>query len=308
MRRAAGLLALLALAAAPARAGAVEVVPFTESQAGAAADLARIAPAVVERVARRLGLEAPERVLILVADRPPADAQGRARLGLERVPDWAAGVAQPARGRMVLFASRIGYPHDGLPGLLAHESAHLVFGAHVPAGSDVPHWYEEGLAMVVERDLSLVDALRLARVAFVGRPYALRDLAHGWPAAGPAAEAAYAQAFSVVSHATDHAAPGAERRLAGELARGFGFERAFEIAYGIDPGSLESAWRAELRTRYLYVPLLWAALGFNGVFGTLAVLAIAVARARRRRRLRAWAAAEQGEAPDGVDAPGGGPF
>ncbi|UCF68152.1 MAG: hypothetical protein JSV80_02305 [Acidobacteriota bacterium] len=276
---------------------AIEVVATTPALEAKARRLARDAPAVLKRVSDRLQLEPPPRVLVLLAPSVPTTRLEKDQLGVGDVPVWSAGIAQPRRGRVVLFADRFGvYPHLGLTGLLAHEATHIVFGFHLTEGASVPRWYEEGLAMVVERDLSIYDALELTRLVILGEPLPLERLSHSWPSDASFARTAYAESLSFVSMAEENAPPGAARRLTFGLAEGQGFARAFERAYGLSPEALEYLWRKRLRWRYLTIPIVVAGATINGLIAFLVVTASVLARRRRRLLLEEWERTE-GPAP-----------
>ncbi len=291
--------ALAAAGAAPRAAPRVTVVAAGPEAVFLAHEMTDVAPAIVERAARRLGLPAPENVLVVVAAEAPRTRDAAARLGLADVPYWSAGIAEPFRGRIVLFADRLALAgHEGLPGALAHEAVHIILGGAIPAGTAVPRWYDEGLAMLVERETSLRDAWELARMVVQGDPPPLRALARDWPGSSGGARAAYAEALSFMSFAQDSAAPGAPRRLVQELNAGAGFELAFARAYGADAATLEINWRASLRRRYFVTPLIVAGALANASFGVLALLAAIAARRRRARRLRELEAEEVWSEPD----------
>lgn len=283
-------------------AAAVRVVPHEPAENKRAAALAGEAPAVVARVARRLDLIPPEEILIVLTPDPPRTSQAAAALGLSRPPPWwTGGLAEPGRGRMILFTRRAtSYPHDSLEGLLAHETAHLVFDAHLPPKVGVPLWFQEGLAMAVERDLSLADALRLAQMTMWGQPVPLDQLDHGWPAGEPQARSAYAQSLSVFSFAEARAWPGAVRRLTEALNRGLPFERAFLTAFGMSTASLEYEWRKSVRWNYLFLPLMGVGIALQALIGVLAVMAIIASRRKRRERLQAMEVLETSEGADGI--------
>jgi hypothetical protein len=264
----------------------VTVLPAGPRERDRAADLAEKAPKLVVRTARTLGLPVPSRMEVVVAGAVPRTTAERRALGVGRVPPWAAGIAQPAHGRIVLFTARMAeYPHDDLPGVFAHEVAHLLVGAQLPRGVHLPRWYSEGLAMLAERAVSLEDALQLARLAWVHEPLPLERLDRDWPRAAPAARAAYAQSHSLVSLAHEQAAAGAPARLLDRLRAGEPFDRAFLHAYGQTPSRLEARWREQLRHRYLAVPVAVLTTAANGLMGVLAVVAWVALRRRRRRRL-----------------------
>jgi hypothetical protein len=263
----------------------IRVIATDESVAGRAAALERNAPLIFGRCAERLGLPLPERIEILLAPSSPRDRLEAERLGIAVPPVWAAGLAIPSKGQIVIFADRVGtYPHEGLPGVLAHEASHLVLGGALEAGQRVPRWYDEGLAMVVERELSLVDAVELARLLVFGEPLPLAAIDRGWPREGALARRAYAQSLSIVSLAEETAAPGAAGRTVRALGEGVPFDRAFTRAYGVSPRVVEALWRDRLRQRLLIRPLLVLAALAQGAMGVLAILAWI--RVRRRKRLR----------------------
>jgi len=283
---------------------AVRVVAAAPMWEPLAKQIAREAPGVVTRVAVRLDLPPPPEMLVVVTGDPPRTAAEEQRLGLDGVPPWAAGIAEASTGRIVLFAREAAsYPHRDTNGLLAHEATHVLLEASVPRGVRIPRWYHEGLALSVERSTSLEDALELAWSLAWSRPLPLLALEEGWPAGEVDARAAYAQALSMVAMAERHAPPGGARRLVVRLRAGDPFDRAFTIAYGLDPEILASLWYREARWRYLIRPAFWAALSFNGLLGTLALVAVLVGRERRRRRMAEWAERERLETVDYPDGP-----
>jgi len=304
--------ALLGLLPAPAAVGvaplgtpdggvlpAVRVVAASPAWERAARGIARDAPAIVLRVARHLDLPPPPEMLVVVAGDPPRTPSEERNLGLGGVPPWAAGVAEASTGRIVLFVREAAaYPHDDLTGLLAHESTHVLLEYNTRGVHGIPRWYQEGLALSVEREISLPDALRLAWSFAWRRPLPLVSLTAGWPRGEIEARAAYAQALSMVTMAERDAPPGAVRRLVLRLREGVPFDPAFRSAYGIDPETLASLWYREARWRYLLRPALWAAFSFNGLLGAAALVAAVVGRVRRRRRMAEWDERERQETLD----------
>jgi hypothetical protein len=305
----AGLLAALAVLGALGTpedhpVPAVRVVAAAPEWEPLARQIARAAPAIVSRVAVRLDLPPPPEMLVVVAGDPPRSGADERRLGLSGVPPWAAGIAETGSGRIVLFARQAAaYPHRDTAGLLAHEATHVLLEAAVPRGARIPRWYHEGLALSVERATSLEDALELAWSLAWSRPLPLLALEDGWPEGEAGARAAYAQALSMVTMAERHAPPGGTRRLVTRLRAGDPFDRAFAVAYGLDPDLLASLWYREARWRYLLRPAFWAALSFNGLLGGLGLVAVLVAKARRRRRMAEWTERERLETVDYGDEP-----
>jgi hypothetical protein len=235
---------------------------------------------------------------------PPRSRADEQRLGLSGVPPWAAGIAEASSGRIVLFVREAAsYPHRDTNGLLAHEVTHVLLEASVPRGARIPRWYHEGLALSSERATSLEDALQLGWSMAWSRPLPLLALEDDWPAGEADARAAYAQALSMVTMAERTAPPGAVRRLVTRLRAGEPFNRAFTIAYGLEPEVLASLWYREARWRYLVRPAFWAALSFNGLLGFLGFVAVVIGRVRRRRRMAEWGERERQETVDYEEEP-----
>ncbi len=276
----------------------VRVIPDTEALAGEAAWLAERAPALVDRASRRLELPLGGPITVVLADLPPRTSRDRERLGTGPVPRWAGGLAQARSGRIVLFAGvATRYPHDGLPGVLAHEASHVLLGRAIPRGRRVPRWYDEGLAMVVEREASLADALQLARLTWLSRPVSFDEIDLTWPEEEVFARAAYAQSFSFVSYAEARTPPGAPRRLVEALGAGASFEQAFHAAYGAPLTVFRRGWEKHVSRRFVSIPIIAAGAILNGAIGLLIVVAWLSARRRRRMILAAWDEEERWEAP-----------
>jgi hypothetical protein len=296
--------ALLALAAGPPEdpwpVPEVRVIPVGEAQRPIAKEVSERAPRLFRKVSRRLDLRSPSPVTILVAARRPTTVEASRRLGLSRVPRWAAGVADGERRRIVLFRNHLGgYPHRDLDGLIAHEASHLILHAALPRGQDVPRWFDEGLAMVVERDLSVHDAFQLARLSLLSGPFPLEAIADSWPGDGASARLAYAQSFGLVAFADELAGPGSPRRLVSAMRRGQAFDRAFERAYGVRPAILDRLWRERLTDRVWRIPLYVLGGLLNAAMGLLAVVAVVKVRRVRRKRLAEMEAREALAAPPG---------
>lgn len=282
----------------------VRVIPVGEAQRPVAREVSARAPRLFRDVSRRLDLRSPSPVTILVAARRPTTLDESRRLGLREVPRWAAGVADGERRRIVLFRNHLdGYPHRDLDGLIAHEASHLILHAALPSGRHVPRWFDEGLAMVVERDLSMHDAFQLARLSLFSGPFPLDAIDESWPRDGARARLAYAQSFGLVAFADELSGRGAPRRMVAAMRRGQAFERAFERAYGVRPAILERLWRERLADRMWRIPLYVLGGLLNAAMGLLAVVAVVKVRRVRRRRLAEMEARESlGGSPGPVNA------
>jgi hypothetical protein len=253
-------------------------------------DLARIAGDLP-------GLAVPARVEIRVvrdaADMPRAAPPGRG------APVWAAGVAYPDLGVLVLALHRGGTPLD-IEHTATHELAHLALGAAL--GDRAPHWLHEGFAWQHSPDLGMDRAETLAGMAWLGSVIPLDRLDASFPAAELPASRAYAESYDFVSFLArrgrwdDRADDGDRwpfRRFLRYTAAGGTLDEAAVKAYGRPLAVLFDEWRADLRGRYFYFP----AAALVGALWLIAAVLLVLAWLRRRRqskrRLGEWGEQER---------------
>src|SRR5438105_15217410 len=78
-----------------------------------------------------------------------------------RVVPWNSGFAVGESSLVVLFPARSpGYPDDTLEDVLRHEVAHVLIW-RAAGGRHVPRWFDEGVAMEVERERRWRDQTQL---------------------------------------------------------------------------------------------------------------------------------------------------
>lgn len=223
---------------------------------------------------------------------PDEDALSAATGG--RLPDWSAGVALPAAGRVVLpTGARSELRGAGAVGLLRHEWAHVAT-YRASGGLRAPRWFSEGYAeWAAGWDRTRAWRLRLA-LAVGGAP-PLDSIALAWPAGRAPAESAYLLAASVVEYLVESSG---ERGLEAFFRRwreSGSFEESLRRTYGLTTGQLEEAWAQWVRRRYgwLYV------LTHSGIAWTvLAGLLVAMVTLRRRYNREKMARLRAREIPD----------
>nr|MBP6630359.1 hypothetical protein [Kofleriaceae bacterium] len=214
------------------------------------------------------GLPRPDHVEIRVVD-DAADMQAVAPDG-RRVPAWAAGVAFPDLGVLIVARTRGGQVID-VGETLAHELAHLALGAAV--GARAPRWLHEGFAYQHSADWSWDRTETLAQMAWAGNIQPLDELERTFPAAELPAQRAYAQSYDFVGFLAkrgrweDREDDGDRwpfRRFLGQLAAGADLDSAARAAFGRPLEALYQEWREDLRRRFFLLPagvfafLLWA--------------------------------------------------
>jgi hypothetical protein len=237
-------------------------------------------------------LETPRDVEILVVD-DAADMNSVAPGG-RRVPTWAAGVAFPDLGIVIVAMRRQGRPLD-IDEVLHHELAHLALGAAL--GPSVPRWLHEGFAYQHSAEWSWDRTETLAGMAWGGGVIPLDELERGFPAEELPASRAYAESYDFVGFlarrgrwedASDDGDRFPFRRFLTLIARGEDPDLAASHAYGRPLKALFDEWREDLSRRYLLLPAgVFAALIWI-VASILLVLAFLRRRRQNRRRLADW--------------------
>ncbi len=176
------------------------------------------------------------------------------------MPDTVAGVAQPAKGTlMVALHGPDGRP-TSLPSLVRHEMGHVALH-RATAGAALPRWFHEGVAEAVEGTANLGRLEDLARAYYGPGVPALAELSdtiRSDDAHDVARGYATARDFGLYARGGERAL--AFRQLMTRLREGDDFESAIAAAYGQPLAELETAWRADMRARLLYYPFLGGGL------------------------------------------------
>ncbi|RMH04036.1 MAG: hypothetical protein D6702_04195 [Planctomycetota bacterium] len=182
-----------------------------------------------QRVARDYGLAPSDRVLVLVLDRE------RYRQG---APEWSAGLYD---GRIRLAVGDYAAERERLLPAMRHEFVHAALSR---LGPELPTWFQEGLAELVE-DRSVAAARRLLAAGEL--PHA-SELAGGWSEwrDRDRVTRAYAYALSLCRFLAEEYGPTAFPLLFENLRR-TGFDAAFRATFGQEPAVVDEAHRAAIR-------------------------------------------------------------
>jgi hypothetical protein len=198
-----------------------------------------------------------------------------------RVPSWAAGLAFPTRGLVLLRLDSRVEGADGLERVLAHELAHLLL-ARATGFSPLSRWFHEGYAVYAAGEWSFGRTAALTHGALANRLFTLEELDDSFPESAWEAELAYAQSIDFVAYLLGRGGRTAFHRLIGLLREGWPLVVALEEAYDTGFGELERAWRADVSRRTTWIPLLTG----TGVLWSLGAVALGAAFLRRRRARR----------------------
>ena len=215
-------------------------------------------------------------------------------------PAWAAGMAYPAHNLIILRSPRgIKRGRTEIEEVLQHEYAHLVL-ASVLKGHEAPHWLDEGFTMLQSRGWSISWTYCLSKGVLSKTLIPLAELADGFPLDQHQAQLAYAQSFSFVSYIKNEYGSEALARLIKGIAHGLDTDTALREATGLGLRNLEREWKAELKKRYSWVPIVTSFFSLWFLASLLFLLGYWLKRRRVRRILEQW---EQEEALQGPHLP-----
>ena len=209
-----------------------------------------------------------------------------------RLPDWGAGVALPAQGRIFVHLEQ--RDPAALRRTLVHELAHLsLFRA---AGrARLPRWFEEGVAMWLAREWQHRQSLAMGVAVLADRVHSLDELEAllGYPESE--ARRAYAESFSAALFLHKVGGPGVWAELLLAVRETGSFDQALAQVLGMTREGFNRAWQRHVRRQFHPLRLLVdTGLLWPGIIG-LAVLAYALTRVRARQLERAWAEEERQE-------------
>lgn len=246
-----------------------------------------------------VGLAAPgPPIQVVLAAEDSAAARGTS--------PWVAGYALSNSSLVVLFPARSPvYPHDTLEDVLRHEVAHVLI-ARAAGGRDVPRWFHEGLAVVVERPWDLEDRSRLAWELMAGPRLRLRDIDAMFEGGAAAQSRAYSLSTAFVRDIIREHGATAPAAILAAVAQSVPFDRAVATVGGHPLGAMEDAFWNRQRVWTVWMPMVTSGEAFW--FGVILLAALAVWRRRRHGAAirRRWdeeerTAAERERAAHGSD-------
>jgi hypothetical protein len=248
------------------------------SLAGAAARIRSIDQQELAQALARAGLDLPPRVHVTLV--PEDDPRAR------QTPSWIVGRAFGSQDVMI-FPDRVSsYPYDSLETVVRHEVVHLGLFARA-GGRPLPRWFHEGVAVSVETGWGFTGQLRL--LLAILRDPSIADMTRLFQSdAEPDTTEAYLLAAALADDLRRRhgaALPGA---IAGRVARGMPFARAFEIETGetIDAAA-SRAWLTYRRWTNWIPAVTSGSAVWSGIL-ILAFAAFFVRLYRRARRRRQW--------------------
>jgi len=204
---------------------------------------------------------------------------------------WIIGRALPAQ--LLVVVKPMG--PQRLPGLLAHELAHVVLDVAMgDAAAQLPRWLHEGIAKYGARDFDQSDREVIAHAATAGELLGIDDLEAAFEGDHEQVALAYAQSYVLVDYLAEIEPARGIGPLLEQIARGRETRLALGLAFGRPVPEIEQQWHDILRREAVTVlsPVLADTL-VGALFVLAFVLALIVAR-RRSAAIRRRMEAEEG--------------
>ncbi|MCX5757235.1 MAG: hypothetical protein NTU83_01755, partial [Candidatus Hydrogenedentes bacterium] len=216
-----------------------------------------------------------------------AGAYGQARIG---------GVAKAEKGVIIVRAPAILSSPADFRGTVRHELIHVLLARNTEPAY-VPRWFDEGVAMVLSKELRWESAIEVARMYVQRRLSPYRELDFAFAPIGDETtfSGAYAQALSMTQWLMHRM--GADRfwQLVAGL-RTMPFEDALRTYAKLTPAGLDDGWRTSLWKVALIASLVSGFSAFQ-LMAVLVVVAYLYKRRRGQRLMRQWDEEDDGEPP-----------
>jgi len=214
------------------------------------------------------------------------------------VAPWIAGFASTGPGdseMVVIFPARTpSYPNASLEDVLRHEVAHILIGrasAHRP----IPRWFNEGLAMSVERGWRLQDEGQFVYQLATGSQTSLESLDRMFGGPQPAVTRAYALSGALVHDLLQRHGASIAAQILARMDNGASFDHAFTESAGMTPAEAEEDFWQRQYTLSAWLPTLTSTTTLWLVVTALALLAIARRIMKDRAFRKRWAEEDASE-------------
>jgi hypothetical protein len=218
-----------------------------------------------------------------------------------RVVAWIAGFAVGESSLVVLFPARSpGYPDSTIEDVLRHEVAHVLIW-RASGGHYVPRWFDEGLAMEVERQRRWQDQTQLLYQLVSGGETDLQHLDGLFTGGQNDQTRAYALAGAFVHDLLKEHGPAAATGILMSIHNGAAFDVAFADIMGVTAAHAEANFWRRQRIWTSWVPIITSTTVLWLVVTLLALAAIYVRRRRNRQIEEQWAREEHSDVDNGLN-------
>lgn len=203
-------------------------------------------------------------------------------------PDWGLACALPSKRAIVLRDPRTAKKGKrDLEEVITHELTHILLHWDL-AGTHIPRWFDEGLAMSQSQEWRMGMDFTLAKAKLTGSLLPLREIDRVNTFWWQKADLAYAESFSALLWLEKSFGPATVPKIIEGLRDGYSMNGAMWRATGLGLRDCENLWLQWVRRRYNLLALfadtslLWLGLAI------LFILTFLVKRWRQRAILRRW--------------------
>jgi hypothetical protein len=254
-------------------------VVYDESNERVASRVLSICREEIDRIAREIGLEVLEPIVIEVVDDM---APYRSSLSL-RLPDWGVAFAVLAQQVIVVDVPRATRSWNSLGKVIPHELSHLLV-AQKTSSADLPIWFAEGMARWQAGEWSMLDSWQLMNAVWTKKIPRLEFLVHSYPDSEAMAQAAYRMSHAAFTDLFSGRYDELPEFLAAVAS--VGFEKAFDD-YRVESLAVYMAsFHTQLNRKYRSRLLVFQTGPLFSILAVLFVVAGTIFHIKRRRKYR----------------------
>ncbi len=254
-----------------------------------AADRSRAAalPAIFENeyaeLSAKLGLQLDIPVQILLAPTPEKFNEFTGHL----IPDWGEGVADAARG-LIILKTLSPSSRDRLLKSVRHELTHILVGRGVAQPETLPRWFNEGLAIYFSYDEEFAGGAAISKALISNSVVPLNEIEDVLKFQTEKARLAYEESFSAILYFEEEFGFEGIAAILAELKAGKAFDDAFEEYTGFPAAEFELDWLRFIEQKYRWRFLLDFETYLWIFILLLFVLVFLGIKWRNRRTLKRW--------------------
>jgi hypothetical protein len=204
------------------------------------------------------------------------------------VAPWISGFAVGDSNLIVVFPARSpGYPDHTIEDVLRHEVAHILIWRAV-AGRPIPRWFNEGVAMAVERDRQFQDETQLLYQLVTGGRTDMAAVDRLFSGTQNDQIRAYALAGALIHDIVRRFGPQAIQEILQGVNRGATFDSAYANATGETLANAQlEFWRSQ-RMWTSWIPIITSSTLLWSTITILAIFAFIMRRRRNRQIEQQW--------------------
>ena len=254
--------------------------------------LARRAESIADELSQLLGFSLRSKVAVILL--PAGYNLKTAVPDLPAPPSWATGAAYSEQNTILIFIRA----RSDLEKTFRHELHHILLGQAFQGSHRVPRWLDEGLAILQADEWSPQRLMTMTQAVLSGRVIPMDRLVRNFPADPWAAEIAYCQSFYFISFLKGRFGNNAFRKFLRTYSSHGDFHAAMHSAYGRSWEEIEVDWRAYLRVRFNWIPVITSTSTLWFIAALLFVAGYILKRKKTRLRLMELQQAEESEHND----------